>query len=94
MITIRQLDKKPEKKYYVPDIAKATGLSEGSVTGYFVNRKISTKNGLTIEQIEAVCRASKRSGERTGIHWDTVQEIRTRLKEECGIEIVVEGNQE
>lgn len=87
MIKIRQVEKKQETRYRVIDVAKATGLSEGQITGYFSNRKISTKAGLTIEQVEQVLRGARRG---PGIYWDKVQEIRERLLAECGIEVVEE----
>ena len=89
MITIKKnpAHEKPEPRYRVVDVAKATGLSEGQVNGYFANRKVSTKNGLTLEQIELVALSSKRG---PGIQWDAVKEIRTRLEKERGITITVE----
>ncbi len=87
MIKIRELEKKPEKRYRVIDIAKATGLSEGQVTGFFSNRKVSVKSGLTIEQVEQVLRGARRG---PGINWEDVKQIRERLKDERGLEIVEE----
>ena len=87
MIRIRQVEKKQEARYRVIDVAKATGLSEGQITGYFSNRKISVKQGLTIEQVEQVLQGARRG---PGIDWEKVQEIRDRLKAERGIEITEE----
>jgi len=79
------LERKPEARYRIIDVAKATGLSEGQVMGYFSNRKISVKNGITIEQITSMIHGNKRG---PGIQWDKVAEIRQRLLDESGIEIV------
>lgn len=84
MIKIRKVEQKQEKRYRVIDIAKATGLSEGAVTGFFSNRKISTKSGLTIQQINQMLNGARRG---PGINWDNVSEIRQELLEQCGIEI-------
>jgi len=92
MITIKKNPEhdKPEKRYRVVDVAKATGLSEGQVQGYFANRDISTKSGLTLEQIEVMALSAKRG---PGINWDDVKEIRTRLDKERGVTIAVESNE-
>ena len=80
---------RPERRYRVPEVAKALGLSEGAVNGYFANRNISAKNGLTLEQIELVATSPKRGG----IKWDEVVEIRTRLENERGITIIQEDDE-
>lgn len=92
MITIKKNPDhdKPEKRYRIIDVAKATGLSEGQVQGYFSNRDISTKAGLTLEQIEAMALSGKRG---PGINWKDVQEIRTRLDQERGVIIAVEDGE-
>lgn len=84
MIIIRKKAPTAEKRYRVPDVAKATGLSEGQVSGFFNNRGETTKDGLTLDQIDEVCRNTS----RTVIRWKTVEEIRTRLMNERGIEII------
>ena len=48
---------KEETRYFVPEIAQAVGLSEGTIRGYFTNKsssrpKKSTKDGLTLDEIE------------------------------------------
>ena len=88
MITIRRdpTAVKVEKKYKVTDVAQAIGRTEGSISGYFSNRGISTKNGITLDQIEELLYARTRGD---GIHWDIVDEIRKRLAER-GYEIVEE----
>ena len=73
------------EKFLVPDIAKALGRSEGSVTGYFTNRGISTKKGLTVEQVYeyvnyVIFGPGSREGEYTGIHWDRVARLRELLE--------------
>lgn len=85
MITIRQLERKPEERYRVIDVAKATGLSEGQVMGYFSNRNISVKAGITIEQITQMIHGNKRG---PGINWEKITEIRKRLLDESGIQII------
>lgn len=84
MIIIHKKAPQAERRYRVVDVAKATGLSEGQVSGYFNNRSMTTKDGLTLDQIEEVCRDAKRSV----IRWKAVEEIRSRLLNERGIEIV------
>ena len=74
----------PEKHYPVTEVSMATGLSENTIYAYFTKRGISTRGGLTLDQIEEVCL----SGRRGGIKWSTVREIVSRLKEEKGITIV------
>ena len=83
MIIIHKKAPTAEKRYRVPDVAKAIGLSEGQVSGFFNNRGETTKDGLTMDQIEEVCRSSS----RTVIRWKTVEEIRSRLNDR-GIEII------
>jgi hypothetical protein len=75
---------KAEKRYKPADVAQAIGRTEGSISGYFSNRGISVKNGITLDQIEELLHARTR-GE--GIHWDLVEEIRNRLITEKGYEI-------
>ena len=84
MIIIHKKAPTAERRYRVPDVAKAIGLSEGQVSGFFNNRGETTKDGLTMDQIEEVCRNSS----RTVIRWKTVEEIRNRLLNERGIEII------
>ena len=35
----------------VTEVSQATGASEGAISGYFSNRGITTKGGLTLSQI-------------------------------------------
>ena len=91
MIKIVEIEKQdiPQKRYNVPTVAKAIGKSEGAINGYFSNRGISTKNGITVEQIAEVCRAKTRGA---SIAWADVKEIRKMLMERCGIQIVEDNS--
>lgn len=78
---------KVEPKYFVPEIAQAIGVSEGTIRGYFMNKSPkrpnkSTKEGLTIDDIVAVLERKGKRGE--GINFNTVKEIRQRLINEKG----------
>lgn len=73
-----------EPRYQVPTVAQAIGLSEGAVSGYFNNRKISAREGLTLAQIVDVIEARRRG---PGIDWTACNEIRKRLSEEYGYEM-------
>ena len=74
--------KKPEKLYKICDVAKAVYKSESSVQGYFSNRKISTKKGVTLEQVFEYLTKNGTRGQ--GINWRDVEEIRNRLMDEMG----------
>jgi len=78
---------KPEKRYRICEVAKAVGKTEGAVQGYYTNRDISTKQGVTLEQITAMVKGRTRGD---GVRWDDVNEIRERLYEEKGIHIIEE----
>ena len=89
MIKIKPVEQKPVKTYRVIDVAKALGVSENSVYGYFNNRKVSVKNGVTIEQVAELATWRALSKERkTDIRWDEVAEMREILNEKYGIEIL------
>lgn len=90
MIIIHKKAPTAERRYRVVDVAKATGFSEGQVSGYFNNRNLTTKDGLTLDQIEEVCRENRRSV----IRWKAVDEIRSRLLAERGIEIIEKDDQQ
>lgn len=47
-------------KWTVTEVSQASGLSEGAISGYFSNRQISTKNGLTLMQILEVLSSRRR----------------------------------
>ena len=87
MISIKMIEKpnKPEKRYNVPTVAKAIGKTEGAISAYFSNRGISTRNGITIAQIAEACRGKTRG---ISVSWTDVKEIRARLEDEHGIQIV------
>lgn len=89
MIKIKPAEQKPVKTYRVIDVAKALGVSENSVYGFFSNRKVSVKNGVNIEQIAGFATQHALSKERkTDIRWNEVAEMREILNEKYGIEIL------
>ena len=47
-------------KWTVTEVSQASGLSEGSISGYFSNRGITTKQGLSLAQILEVLTARRR----------------------------------
>lgn len=47
-------------KWTVTEVSQATGLSEGTISGYFNGRNITTKKGLTLAQVLEVIHAPKR----------------------------------
>ena len=74
-------------RYFVPEIAQAIGLSEGTIRGYFMNKspkrpKKSTKDGLTLDDIVKVLERKRTCGD--GIDFGAVAEIRRRLVTEKG----------
>lgn len=48
-------------KWTVTEVAQASGLSEGAISGYFNNRGVTTKNGLNLSQILEVLTARRRN---------------------------------
>lgn len=79
------------KRYNIATVAKATGKTEGSIQGYFSNKKIGTRAGITIGQIAEVCRSRTRG---QTVKWEQVNEIRARLREEYGIRIIDDDSNE
>lgn len=80
-------NEKVEPRYFVPEIAQAIGVSEGTVRGYFMNKSPkrpnkSTKDGLTLDDIVAVLERERTRGD--GIDFAAVSEIRNRLVREKG----------
>ena len=78
---------KTEPKYFVPEIAQAIGVSEGTIRGYFMNKSPkrpnkSTKDGLTLDDIVAVIERERTRGD--GIDFNAVAEIQQRLVNEKG----------
>lgn len=71
-----------ESRYTVQEVAQAIGLSEGTVSGYFTNRGISTKDGLTLDQITEVLERKRTRG--GGVDFKRVKEIQNRLVSEKG----------
>lgn len=49
------------EKWTVTEVSQAIGLSEGAISGYFSNRGISTKKGLTLYQILEVMHSPRRN---------------------------------
>lgn len=47
------------EKWTVTEVSQATGLSEGAISGYFSNRGIRTKGGLTLLQVLEVLNAPR-----------------------------------
>lgn len=73
---------KEETRYFVPEIAQAIGVSEGTIRGYFINKvegreKKSTKDGLTLDDIVKILERTRTRGD--GIDFGAVTEIRKRL---------------
>lgn len=68
------------KKYRIADVEAAIGLSEDTIRGYFNNRKISCKGGLTIAQIAEVCAMGRRRNRGKKVDPQAVQDIRTALR--------------
>lgn len=83
MINITRVQKAPEKRYSVATVSQAIGRSESSINGYFSNRHISVKKGITLQQIvEYLDHVTKPDG--TGVRgdaidWNGAQEIRSEL---------------
>lgn len=48
-------------KWTVTEVSQATGISEGAISGYFSNRNITTKHGLTLSQVLEVIHAPRRN---------------------------------
>lgn len=90
MIVIKKsengLFRRDERRYSVATVSQAIGRSEGSITGYFSNKGITTKGGLTLGQIVEVLETPVRG---KIIDWNGVNEIQSRLQEEYGYEISV-----
>jgi len=84
MIIIKKAEKDSEKRYNVATVSQAIGRSEGSISGFFSNRRITTKGGITLSQIVDVIESDVRG---KVINWKDVEEIRNRLKVEKGYEI-------
>lgn len=66
-----------EKKYKVATVAQAIGKTEGSITGYLSNKKVSVKEGITMDLIEELLAAPARGN---SIDWNGVKEIRKNLE--------------
>ena len=77
-----------EPRYFVPEIAQAIGVSEGTIRGFFMNnnkndkRRKSTKDGLTLDEIVQVIERKRTRGD--GLDFRAISEIRNRLTAEKG----------
>lgn len=81
--------REPERLYTVMDVSMATGLTENAIYAYFSNKGVSVRGGITLDQVEEILLA--RDGKtRRGVIWEKVREIRQRLRDEKGIEILME----
>ena len=68
----------------VTEVSQASGLSEGTISGYFSNRGISTKGGLTLNQVlEVISRANKRDH---GVNDTDKVKTLVHILEEAGVE--------
>lgn len=66
------------KRYKVASVAKATGLSTGTITAYASTHGFSTKGGITFAQVLDVLSGNRRN--RTGGAVETeVKELRELL---------------
>lgn len=84
----KRTDTNPDtRRYSVATVAQAIGRSEGSISGYFSNKGVTTKGGITLDQIEEVLNSPVRG---KIINWDSVEEIRRRLEDERGYTVKIE----
>lgn len=67
------------KKYSTATVAKATGLSESTITAYASQHKFSTKGGITFPQIVEIMNAPRRN-RKNGVNEEQVQELRRMLR--------------
>ena len=64
--------------FSVATVSQAIGRSEGSISAYFSNKGITTKGGLTIDQIIEAMEAPQRG---QAIDWDGVRRIEQLLRD-------------
>lgn len=88
---------KTETRYFVPEIAQAIGVSEGTIRGFYMNKakgreKKTTKDGLTLDDIVKVIERDRTRGD--GIDFAAVNEIRRRLVQEKGFVLDVEEDEQ
>lgn len=67
---IKKIPAEVKKKYKVATVAQVLGRSEGSISGYFSNKGISTKGGITADQVEDYLAASEKWRNTGAIDWD------------------------
>lgn len=83
LIKVKKVDGE-ERKYKVQVVSQTIGLSEGAITGYFSNKGISVKDGITAQQVIDVVNGRRRGD---GIDWDAVEALTAELAS-LGYEIV------
>lgn len=64
--------------FSIATVSQAIGRSEGSINGYFSNKQISVKGGITIDQIIEVMESPIRG---KAIDWDGVKRIEELLRQ-------------
>ncbi len=83
LIKVKKIDNE-ERKYKVQVVSQTIGLSEGAITGYFSNKGISVKDGITAKQVIDVVNGRRRGD---GIDWDAVDALKAELSA-LGYEVV------
>lgn len=86
LVKTEKQKKTDTKRYSIATVAQAIGRSEGSLNGFFSNRNVTVKGGITIQQIDDYLQSPSRGAI---INWNHVEEIRSRLAEEYGYELVI-----
>lgn len=56
------------KKWTVTEVSQASGISESAIGGYFSNRHISTRGGITLLQVLEMLQFNKENGRDKGIN--------------------------
>lgn len=77
----RRVPANHEKRYKTATVCQAIGVSEGSITAYFSNRKVSVKGGLTVSQIMEFVDYNMHHKRGEAICWEDVIEIRETLSD-------------
>lgn len=67
-----------KKKYRVPTVAQVLGVSENSIYGFFGNRKITVKGGITADQVVEflTCNGTRETG---AINWEEATDLKDEL---------------
>lgn len=81
MKTIIKVPAVREKKYRVPTVAQLLGMSENSIYGFFSNKHIPTKGGITVYQVIDFLESRYEGATRdTGaIDWTEMRELKAEL---------------